>query len=130
MSERPRDWDKEMADIDKAIAKQGSSPATPASSGGSVYPPARAVPQAQRATRGGVALTWFWVMLGIALGVSLLIWPYDKSCGLSLAFFFGAALTTAVFGLLGAFSAWAHRRGFAHLLSLCCPRVGGCRRHA
>ncbi len=118
MSERPRDWDKEMADIDKAIAKQGTSPATPASSGGPAYPPARSVAEPQRTSRGGVALTWFWVVLGIALGSALLLWPYDKSCGLPLAFFFGASLTTAVFALLGAFSAWAHRRGFAHLLSL------------
>lgn len=118
MSERPRDWDKEMADIDKAIARQGGPPASPAGSGGPVYPPSRPVPQAPPPGRGGVVLTWFWVVLGIALAAALLLWPYDKSCGLPLAFFLGATGTTAVFALLGAFSAWTHRRAFAHVLSL------------
>jgi hypothetical protein len=35
-----------------------------------------------------------------------------------LTFFLGAATTTAVFGILGAVSAWVHHRGVAHVLSL------------
>ncbi len=117
MSERPRNWDKELADIDKVIAREGS---TPAPSGSSVPATAgtRPGPAGPTVNRGGVALTWFWVFLGIALAAALLLWPYDKGCGLQLALFLGAAGTTAVFAVLGAFSSWSHRRAFAHVLSL------------
>ena len=120
MSDGPRDWDRELANIDKAIARQGSSspPAGPAPGGGPVAPGSRPAPPALPVSRGGIVLTWFWVVLGIALAAALLLWPYDRSCGLPLTFFLGAAGTTAVFGLLGAFSAWLHRRGIAHVLSL------------
>lgn len=120
MSERPRDWDRELANIDKAIARQGGSPAPagPGSGAGPVSPGSRPAPSPPTVNRGGIVLTWFWVLLGIALAAALLLWPYDKSCGVPLTFFLGAAATTAVFALLGAFSAWAHRRGVAHVLSL------------
>ena len=120
MSERPRDWDKELANIDKVIARSGSTPpsAPTGMSGGPVSPPTRPVPSAPSVSRGGILLTWFWVVLSIALAAALLLWPYEKGCGLQLSFYLGAAGTTAVFALLGAFSAWAHRRGVAHTLSL------------
>jgi hypothetical protein len=117
MSERPRDWDKELADIDKAIARQGDEP-PPLPSGRAPGPAARTVPGAPVTKTGHVVLTWFWVCLAIALAAALLLWPYDKGCGLQLTFFLGAVTTTAVFALLGAFSAWMHRRAFAHILSL------------
>ncbi len=117
MSEGPRNWDKELSDIDKAIAREGSAP-PPAVGGGPVPSPARTAPGGQVTRRGHVVLTWFWVCLAIALGTSLLLWPYDKGCGLQLAFFLGAAGTTAVFAVLGALSSWSHRRAFAHVLSL------------
>jgi hypothetical protein len=117
MSERPRDWDKELASIDKAIERQGDVP-PPLPSGRPVPSPTRPAPSAPVTRTGHVVLTWFWVCLGIALAAALLLWPYDKSCGLRLTFFLGAVATTAVFSLLGAFSAWMHRRAFAHILSL------------
>ena len=117
MSERPRDWDKELAKIDKAIEEQGTAP-PPLPSGAPVARPARPVSAAPVTKTGHVVLTWFWVFLGLALAAALLLWPYDKTCGLQLTFFLGAVGTTAVFGLLGAFSAWMHRRAFAHILSL------------
>jgi hypothetical protein len=117
MSERPRDWDKELAQIDKAIAEQGSAPPS-VPSGAPVVRPARPASGAPVTKTGHVVLTWFWVCLGLALAAALLLWPYDKTCGLQLTFFLGAVGTTAVFALLGAFSAWMHRRAFAHILSL------------
>ncbi len=117
MSERPRDWEKELADIDKVIARQGSAPA-PSPAPGAVSPPPRSVPSGGTTTRGHVVLTWFWVFLAVALAAALLLWPYDKTCGLQLTFFLGAVATTAIFALLGAFSAWLHRRALAHLLSM------------
>jgi hypothetical protein len=104
MTEQPRDWDKELADIDRAIAKQGAAP------GGA--------PAGVSARRRFVALTWFWTGLAILLGVALLIWPFDRACGIRLIFFLGAALVAVVMGVVGAFTSWAHRQGVAMLLSL------------
>jgi hypothetical protein len=102
----PRDWDKELADIDRTIAKQ---PAPPVST------PIRGTPAPQRRF---VALAWFWALLSILLAVALLVWPYDKSCGLRLIFFLGASALALLVGILGAFTSWAHRQGVALLLSL------------
>ena len=114
MSEQPRNWDRELADIDKVIAK-GSVPAAgvPAPAGrGPGVPAGAPVP------RRSVALTWFWVLLAVALAAALPLWPYQRSCGLQLMFFMGATGVTALIGLLGALASWASRRGFAHVLSL------------
>jgi hypothetical protein len=100
----PRDWDKELADIDKAIAKQPAAAPAPA---------ARTTAQ-----RRFVALTWFWTGLAIVLAVALAVWPYDKNCGLRLIFFLGAGGIALLAGVLGALASWAHHRGLAHLISL------------
>ena len=116
MSEQPRNWDRELADIDKVIAK-GSVPAA----GGSVPVPAGrgpGVPAGAPVPRRSVALTWFWVLLAVALAAALPLWPYQRSCGLQLMFFMGATGVTALIGLLGALASWASRRGFAHVVSL------------
>jgi hypothetical protein len=110
-----RDWDRELANIDKAIAKQGPTPpGAPPTAGGAPRSPAGVAPPRRRS----VALAWFWVLLAVALAAALPLWPYEKSCGLQLFFFLGAAGVTMLVGLLGALSSWAHRRGFAHLLAL------------
>jgi hypothetical protein len=117
MSEQPRDWDREMADIDRAIAKQGSVPPgapAPAAPVGRVLPAAGASPVRRRS----VALTWFWVALAVALAVALGIWPYRRECGLQLFFYLGAAGLTVVVGVLAALASWSHRRGFAHVVAL------------
>lgn len=117
MSDQPRDWDRELADIDRLVAKQGAPPGsgtTPAP----VSPrgPVSAGPTPVR--RRSVALTWFWVGLAVALGAALVLWPYQKACGLQLFFFLGAGGVTLIVGFLGAINSWTHRRGFAHVLSL------------
>jgi hypothetical protein len=115
MSDQPRDWDRELANIDKAIAKQGTTPAGAAPTPGIAARPPAGVPAPRRRS---VALAWFWVLLAVALAAALPLWPYQKSCGLQLFFFLGAAGVTMLVGLLGALSSWAHRRGFGHLLAL------------
>jgi hypothetical protein len=113
MSEQPRNWDRELADVDRAIAKQGSGPPADALPRGTAP-----VPAPLPVRRRSVALTWFWVALAVALGLALAVWPYQRSCGLQLVFFLGAAGVTALIALLGALASWSHRRGFAHVLSL------------
>jgi hypothetical protein len=117
MSEQPRDWDREMAEIDRLAAKQGSVPAggpSPAPPAGRPGAPVGPGP----ARRRSVALTWFWVLLAVALAVALPLWPYQRGCGLQLFFFLGATGVTALIALLGALASWASRRAVAHVLSL------------
>ncbi len=109
MTEQPRNWDKELADIDKVIARQPAPAAAP-------LPGAGKVPGAGQ--RRFVALTWFWTGLALVLAVALPLWPNDKSCGLRLVFYLGAAAIALLMGVLGALASWSHRRGLAFVLSL------------
>jgi hypothetical protein len=108
MTEQPRDWDREMADIDRAIAKQ--QPAT----GGPVQPGAPPVPPKRRF----IALTWFWTGIAVLLAVALVLWPFDRNCGIRLIFFIGAGGLALLAGVVGALNGWTSRSGLAHLLSL------------
>jgi hypothetical protein len=112
MTEQRRDWDRELANIDRAIAKQPASAPAPAPA------PAGARPSGPVAARRFVALTWFWTVLAIILAVALPLWPYDQSCGLRLVFYIGAAGIAILVGVLGAIASWSHRQGLPHLLCL------------
>jgi hypothetical protein len=105
MMEQPRDWNRELGDIDRAIAKQQPVPPP--------YPGAPPPP-----LRRFVALTWFWTGLAIILAIGLALWPYDKNCGIRLIFFLGAGGIALLAGVLGGLASWAHHRAVAHLLSL------------
>jgi hypothetical protein len=115
VTDQPRDWDKELANIDRVMAKQPSA-SPPVAPGRSQAPSPVGGPAPARGR--SVALTWFWVILGLALAVALPLWPYEKTCGLRLIFFLGAIGITAVAGVMAGLASWAHRRGFAHVLSL------------
>ncbi len=118
----PRDWDKELADIDKLI---GKAPApTPPSPGGrapGAKPGALAVgagPPGPIRQTGGAGGTWLRVGLGIALGAGMTQWPYAHPCGLWLGLYLGAVSAVALTGLWGAVSSWRRRIAAAHFLSL------------
>ena len=82
MSDQPRDWDKELAAIDKAMAR-GPAPAAgaPVATKGSAAP--AAVPK-----RAAVA-TWLRVLLGLTLAGAMTQWPYAHQCGVELYFYLG-----------------------------------------
>jgi hypothetical protein len=109
MTEPPRDWDRELADIDRVIEKGPGPTATPARLPAPGPPPV---------VKGSVAITWFWVALALLLAVALPLWPYGKECGLQFFFYLGAAALALLAGGAGAVSSWAARRGLAHVLSL------------
>lgn len=119
----PRDWDKELADIDKIIAAT-PAPSAPAK-GGAVVPAAgpaaaapRSAPAAAPAGRGSFVGTWFRLLLAGLLAVALPIWPFIHTCGTGLALYLGAVGMTAFAGLWAATASWAARRSTAHVLSL------------
>lgn len=118
MTEQPRDWDKELADIDKVISKQQGGTPVPA---GTPRGAPVAIPPPQRR----FVAAWFWALLAVLLAVGLLVWPFDKACGIRLIFFLCATLLTLLMGGLGAYTSWAHRRGVAFLLSLLVMLLAG-----
>ena len=109
-----RDWDKELADIDKLIA---SSPAVPPGSTVPAPPGPRAGPPAavpKREALGG----WSRVLLGVAAAVGAAFWPYAHACGLGLWLYFGVAGTVVIAGVWGMVVSWRRRLGLAHVVAL------------
>lgn len=118
MSDKPRDWDRELADIDRVIAK---SPVHPPLTGGGT--PAAQGPGGRATAPGSggrfsVFTTWLRVGLGLALAVAITQWPYPNACGLNLAVYLGAIVTVVVAGVWSSISSWQRRLGLAHFLSL------------
>jgi hypothetical protein len=113
-TERPRDWDKELAEVDKLLAKLpnadpslGRAPAAKSPQAGAPAPRA-----------GGGALSWLWSGLAVALAVGMALWPYPHACGLQLIYYAGGVVMLVVAGIWGAVTSWMRRSAVGHLLSL------------
>jgi len=119
MSERPRDWDKELAAIDKVMAQPPSAHPERAPAPGA---PARVALPAGRtgapAARRERLATWLRVALTVATAAALPLWPYGRDCGLWLFLYLGATGFVALSALWAAGSSWRRRQGLAHLLAL------------
>ena len=126
-----RDWDREMAKIDKqleslsddALRSRGEGGQLPAGRGAGAE---RALPAGSRpgaalaaspAPSGtiGVALR---LLLAAAVAVGVVFWPYDARCGLGLAGYLGAVAGVALAGGWSAVWTWRHRSPRAHVLAL------------
>jgi aldehyde dehydrogenase (NAD+) len=115
-----RDWDKELADIDKVIAKMPAQSQAPAKAGAGA-PVAAPTSRQIAAPSGGklaVFTTWLRVALGLALAVGITQWPYASACGLNLIVYLGAIGVVVLAGLWSSVSSWRRRMGVAHTLSL------------
>jgi hypothetical protein len=121
--EKERDWDREMAEVDKLLSKlpeadpylRGSgapAPHRPAAPGGS----ALAAPGAGAAAAGRLG-TWARVGLGLLIGIGMTQWPYTHGCGLKLWFYLIGVGAVLVAGVWSSISSWRRRLGVAHLLS-------------
>jgi hypothetical protein len=120
VDKKERDWDREMREVDKLLAKLPEADPTL----GRGVP---TVPVSPRPLVGGAAppasarawfTTWMRVGLGLALGIGMLAWPYGHSCGFKLVFYLIGATTVTVAGVWGALSSWRRRLGWAHALSI------------
>jgi hypothetical protein len=118
MSDQPRDWDKELADIDKVIAKMPAQGSAPASSAPAALPAGRSAAPIASGGKLAVFTTWLRVGLGIALAVGITQWPYASACGLNLMVYLGAIGVVIIAGLWSSVSSWRRRMGLAHTLSL------------
>ncbi|MEO8296047.1 MAG: hypothetical protein ABI613_11080 [Gemmatimonadota bacterium] len=111
-----RDWDKEMAEIDKVIARApAAGPAPVPTQAGAKTTPALAPLATNR--RSSFA-TWLQVLLGGALAIGMTQWPYAHACGVQLFLYMGAAGVVVLAGIWGAISSWRRRMGTAHLVAL------------
>lgn len=119
-NQKDRDWDREMREVDRLLAKLPEADPTL----GRGVP---TVPVSPRTVVGGAPqpasgrawlTTWMRVGLGLALGLGMIVWPYGNSCGLKLVFYLIGATTVTVAGVWGALSSWRRRLGWAHALSI------------
>ena len=119
----PRDWDKEMAEIDKLMAqpqapqlpaKAGSAPAPSRQSAGSAPPVAAGSPVSRKA----IFATWLKVILAAVAAGAMTRWPYAHACGLGLFLYLGATGVIALSGVTSAISTWKRRIGAAHTVSI------------
>lgn len=118
--QKDRDWDREMREVDKLLAKLPEADPT-LGRGVPTIPvsPRPVVGGAPAPARGRAwVTTWMRVGLGLALGIGMLAWPYGHSCGLKLVFYLIGATTVTVAGVWGALSSWRRRLGWAHALSI------------
>ena len=123
-TEKERDWDKEMAEVDRLLNKlphadphlQGGSPPSgkrPRLSDTPTVPMGRVAGSGS----GGQLSTWARVILGLLIGIGMTQWPYSHGCGLRLIFYLCGVLAVITAGLWSSVSSWRRRLGFAHILS-------------
>lgn len=120
-----RDWDKELAKIDKQLGSlsddQLIGPATPAPQG-KALPPAKSgkgsapAPSVDRGTKSWAV--YARLTISVALGVAMVVWPYPSRCGPWLAAYLAAVAVVIVSGVWSAIWTWRHRASHAHTLSL------------
>ena len=110
-----KDWDKELAKIDKQLESVSDS---------QLFPESKTASPAQKAQVAEVrATTTSWpaivrLALSVTLGVAILFWPYANRCGLGLAGYLVAVVAVAAGGVWSSVWTWRHRAGRAHALSI------------
>ena len=130
MTGPPRDWDKELAEIDKIIAKQPGPVAgkpLPVPAGAPAGAPvSRAAAAAPAPARGRSALLgWVRVLLGAAAAAGVaLAWPYAHRCGLPLYGYLAASIGVLLAGIWGMESSWKRRLAVAHVVALLVTLTG------
>ena len=114
----PRDWDKELAAIDKVIDRMPNEP-KPGSPASAASPRAQAqVPVVTPVPRRAALTTWLRVWLVLALAIAAPFWPYPHACGVNLFVYLGVVSLVVIAGVWGAIHSWNRRLGLAHILSL------------
>lgn len=124
-----RNWDAELAKIDKQIASTSDQQLLAAS--GAAQPQREAPGTAQVGARGPAPLmpaatvsrgrswvAWLKVFVAVAAAVGLTLWPWDARCGMPLIGYTASTAAVSLLGIWSALSSWKHRRGWAHLASL------------
>jgi len=124
-----RDWDKELAKVDKQLASLsdeallGNATPAPVAKGG--REPARAPmrsapPESPTSAPKGTSSFGVYARLTLAVTVAaaMMIWPYPSKCGVGLIGYLAAIGVVVAGGLWSSVWTWRHRAARAHTVSL------------
>src|SRR5881409_357843 len=118
--DKEKDWEKEMAEVDRLLKKLPYGEPTPSASSAPTVRkmPAVAPPGADLTAAGQWLGTWARVVLGLLIGIGMTQWPYTHGCGLRLiVYLFGVAHVLSqgliIFGLVLAAREVLPRIGYA-----------------
>ncbi|PYO73076.1 MAG: hypothetical protein DMD64_08465 [Gemmatimonadetes bacterium] len=127
--QKDRDWDREMREVDRLLAKLPEAeptlgrgvPTVPVSPrpglGVGAVGAGGTLPASPARGRAWIT-TWMRVGLRLALGIGMIVWPYSHACGLKLVFYLIGATAVTVAGVWSALTSWKRRLGIAHTLSI------------
>jgi hypothetical protein len=110
-----RDWDKELAKIDKQLESVSDAQLFPQKPDARPSQVARVEAQREATTSWPALLR---LALSVLLGVGILFWPYANRCGVGLGGYLIAVAAVAGSGIWSAVWTWRHRTGRAHALSI------------
>jgi hypothetical protein len=133
-----RDWERELAEIDRRLGSIPDKPTPAAPERGRTVaggpPPGAATVAAvssaaaerrtigtpapgRRGWRTQLALL-LRVLVSTGIVAALLYWPYPSRCGVQLGYYLALVVALALTGLWTSVAAWRHRAAFVHLLGL------------
>jgi hypothetical protein len=110
-----KNWEKELAKIDKQLESMADETLLPTTAAATPEAKAQVRAQQSRTRTLGVLAR---LTLSVALGVGMLLWPYDARCGFGLAAYLAAVGVLIGSGVWSAIWSWRHRSPRAHILSL------------
>ena len=118
-----RDWEKELAAIDRHIAAVPDERLAAAATTARASSPAPGAPRGAAAPSSSARamrpwVMWLQVAITLAAAASLWFWPWSARCGAPLVGFVAAAVGVAVMGCWTAVGTWRHRLGAAHTIAL------------
>ena len=123
-----RDWDKELAKVDKQLASLsdeqllGAAPAAPVAlpkDAGRAQAKSQPVPATSAPTKSTSAIGVYGrLALALLVGAAMYIWPYPAKCGIGLAGYLASVGVVIAGGLWASVWTWRHRAAKAHTLSL------------
>jgi hypothetical protein len=117
-----KDWDKEMAKIDKQLESISDEALLPAKNAPTPAAKAEVVAKQRSTSTMGVMLR---LLLAVMLGVAMIFWPYSARCGIGLFAYLGAVGVVMAAGVWTSVWTWRHRSARGHLLSLLLIVWGG-----
>ena len=117
-----RNWEKELAKIDKQLESVADEQLFPKSAAKTTSQQQAIVEKQSRTSTLGVMMR---LLLTVALGIGMIFWPYQARCGLGLLAYLFAVVVLIGAGGWSAVWAWRHRAGKAHVLSLLIMLWGG-----
>jgi len=119
-----RDWDKELAKIDKEISRKSAGGNLEEAADAQMFPQKKGASADQRAAVDEARATtrsWPAILrlgLSVALGIGIMFWPYENRCGVGLTGYILAVIAVVGSGVWSAVWTWRHRAARAHSLSL------------